>query len=330
MNIFIINNLSNKLDYMQVPNIPSLPGIVHLHTTNPSSNFLKLKITPIINSQQQPILSINNSQQQPILSINNSQQQQKILSVNDSQQQPILSINDSQQPIISITNSRKKSILDKIQCLPEGKVLNVSNLKPNGTGARITKQTNSKLFKGTSTLKIVSDNLESYILAISMIPDGSRIYSKDIKEMTLIFNGNTNNIIEEDFVDIYPTLDLFDFHTYKEDYDLFVPHFVGVELLLRVAIWISYKYDRLDSEERVELMDEYNTKQNKYEWLENFTDVFEPQQLLYSWIKHFNPNLLKDFNKISNNYRHHPGLYFNRAYRRYFDPEWVDINLWFD
>ena len=308
MNIFIINNFIHKLDFMQVPNIPSLPGIVHIHTTNPitfmeakfpelpSSNSLQLKIIPIPNSRQQPIIPIPNSRQ---------------------------------QSIIPISNSRKKSILDKIQTLPEGKVLNVSNLKPNGTGARIMKETNSKIFKGTPRLKIVSDNLDTYILAISMIPNGSHIYSKDIEEMTLIFTGNTISIVEEEFVDIYPTLDLFDFETYKEDYDLFVPHFVGIELLLRVAIWISYKYGRLDHEERLEFMDEYNTKQNKCEWLENFTDVFEPQQLLYSWIKHFNPDRLKDFNKISNNYSFVIVLYFNRAYRRYFDPEWVDITLWF-
>jgi hypothetical protein len=360
LTLFQVERMSTHNTSAQVPNIPSLPGITYLHTptttvpkiTSSSISTIPSIIPTVPSITPTPLVIPTAPKIIPTPLVIPTAPKiiptplviptaPKIIST------PLVIPTASKiisTPLVASNSKGKNSILSKIENLAYGKVLNVSKLQSNGTGARVMQQTKGGKYKGTPNLPIVSDNLESYILAINMIPNGFELYSKDIDEMTRIFTtnnnniihrGNNNNIIHHDnnnnevFEDNYPTIDLFDFDTYAEDYILFSQYFVDLELVLRTAIWISYKYGRLDPEERRELMQEYNTKFAKGQWLENLTDVFEHQQLLYSWMKHFNPRLLENFTKISTNYQHYPGLYFNRAYRRYVDPEWIDAPLWF-
>jgi hypothetical protein len=86
---------------------------------------------------------------------------------------------------VTPVRSRGRTIepLDKkLEKLPADKVLDVSNLKENGSGTgAISLGVRSKKY-GTSNLRMVSNNLDSYLLAIEML-GGEETYPDDIAEI---------------------------------------------------------------------------------------------------------------------------------------------------
>ena len=62
-------------------------------------------------------------------------------------------------------------------------------------------------------------------------------------------------------------------------------------------------------------------RDNKKEWLESMTDVFEAEQLLWSWYKHYKPELLYNVQFLYNKWKFHLSVFFNRLYKRYVDQD---------
>lgn len=90
--------------------------------------------------------------------------------------------------VTKATRNRIKSLSGKIAALPPEKVLDVSNLKENGTGivTRDKPTYRSKKF-GFPGLPIVSSDLDHYILAIEMLPGGKEKYSEEIGYVSKLF-----------------------------------------------------------------------------------------------------------------------------------------------
>lgn len=164
---------------------------------------------------------------------------------------------------------------------------------------------------------------------------------KQTSEKQQKIDKNQNNL---QFHDITGDVDIFDFKKYTEDYKLFSEYFTGLELYLRLAIWISYKYVRLKTlEERKALTIDLNytrfnnesekitlaKRDNKKEWLENITDVFEGEQILFSWFKHFKPENLVNVHKLHEKWQYHLEHFFNKLYKHFVDKEHSYQELWF-
>ena len=80
-----------------------------------------------------------------------------------------------------------KSLYERLTGLDQGKVLDVSKLEPDGTGARtIDPPTRSRKF-GSPDLPIVSADLEHYIMAINMLPGGQTQYATQIEYVRQLF-----------------------------------------------------------------------------------------------------------------------------------------------
>jgi len=83
---------------------------------------------------------------------------------------------------------RVQSLQEKINTLPEGKVIDVSRLNPDGTGATkipIPPSRSSK--RGTPDLPIVSSDFQHYVLAIRMLPNGETVYQNNIDYMKQVY-----------------------------------------------------------------------------------------------------------------------------------------------
>jgi hypothetical protein len=86
------------------------------------------------------------------------------------------------------SSTRRTSIYDKILSLEPGKILDVSGLKENGTGARVDKAPGARSKKqGVPGLPIVSADFDHYLLAVRMIPDGEQRYATELQQMSDIF-----------------------------------------------------------------------------------------------------------------------------------------------
>ncbi len=131
------------------------------------------------------------------------------------------------------------------------------------------------------------------------------------------------------------TIDVFDFKTYFNDFLLFTRYYYGLELYLRLAIWINYKYEYLQNEEERDTLDqEFQQSKNKKEYIDSMTEAFEIHSFVEKWYQHFNPNKLKpgfvDYVMNKPQYLAHPDFLFNQLYRKYVDREWNLLTiLWF-
>lgn len=102
-------------------------------------------------------------------------------------------------------------------------------------------------------------------------------------------------------------------------YHFFSKYFDELELLLRTAIWIMKK----QTGEDIELKHSKN-------YLKKVTEDFDDKKLLRYWIEYRNPVILTKFEDIYNKYKNHLRVYYNRAYKKYYDKNWREDNeLWF-
>jgi hypothetical protein len=145
-------------------------------------------------------------------------------------------------------------------------------------------------------------------------------------------------------------VDIFDFDTYKNEYEIFALFYSGLELYLRTAIFIDYKYNHLSEENRGiiriviskktgrPLLVKRNEKGVKYgtvlkkKYFDNFTNVFEPEHLFTAWYIHFQPEKLEKENYVSDTLERYAGyedVAFNKMYRLYVDSDWVYQSIWF-
>jgi hypothetical protein len=141
---------------------------------------------------------------------------------------------------------------------------------------------------------------------------------------------------ESDDIDISDKVDIFDFDTYQEEFDLLSDYFGGLELYLRTALLIDYKYNHLAPENRQvfdDALNKHKTYDNKKEFLENILDAFEPREMLAQWYRHFIPDKLREdpdvINRVAEKYQDKIDIAFNRMYKKRVDPDWELSPLWF-
>lgn len=129
-------------------------------------------------------------------------------------------------------------------------------------------------------------------------------------------------------------VDVFDFKTYAAEHKLLSKYFDGLELMLRCALLIDYKYNHLAENDRNTVEEKLSTKKRKHRkaYLETVLDTFEPLYLITKWFSHFYPDKSQDAIVVTwNKYKHHLSVLFNRMYKKRIDPEWCETTkLWFD
>lgn len=87
-----------------------------------------------------------------------------------------------------IKNSFGRALEKKLTELPKNKVVDVSKITEEGKGTKTIVQPGSRSAKRQAlNLPIVSDDLEKYVLALSLMPDGIFKYNNEIQEMERIF-----------------------------------------------------------------------------------------------------------------------------------------------
>lgn len=367
----------------------------------------------------------------------------------------------SNRPAIEFVRKKKpgKALQERIDELEAGKVLDVSTMKPDGTGARAQKLTQSKTKFGHESLPIISNNYETYLLAVNMLPGGERAHSEALSYMQKIFSsgspkqspkpllpqpkiviptsgkpiagvqlnvpkspikiviptsgkpvtggqlnvpkspikvaiptygkpvtGGQLNVPKSqvkisipvaptasksffipptnltalsnqktikdvsnlkipsfaetgsltDYQEIYDNVDIFDFDTYKKEYDMLSEYFSGLDLYLRTALLIDYTYNYLSENNRHLVEDSINQKHShseKLSYLTDLLDAFEPKYILIQWYRHHLPEKLKTdpgvVDRLLSKYGDHVDVLLNRMYKKHVDSDWTITPLWF-
>lgn len=78
-------------------------------------------------------------------------------------------------------------LTEKMKTLASDKVIDVSNIKQDGSGSRIVNISSKKM--RTANLPFVSDNIEHYVIAINLLPGGQEKYINDINMMIQLLSG---------------------------------------------------------------------------------------------------------------------------------------------
>jgi hypothetical protein len=159
--------------------------------------------------------------------------------------------------------------------------------------------------------------------------------------------GKNNCVTKKDIIktlveaiqeeDLYDGVDIFDFKTYKHEYEFMKLYFTDLELYLRTALFIDYKYNYLPPEQNMVFEDKIKTKKQKKHQMEYITSVldsFEPLYIVTKWFLHFAPEKLKNNSNFAlnavNKYKNYNYVMFNRMYKARIDPNWDDMHkLWF-
>lgn len=126
---------------------------------------------------------------------------------------------------------------------------------------------------------------------------------------------------------------IFDFKTYKAEHDLMKQYYSGLELMLRTALFIDYKYNYLPRNKNEVFEKQIKKHKNKLEYISTVLDAFEPLYIVTQWFTYFAPEKLEKpdyIDNILNKYKLHLDVMFNRMYKARFDKDWDDTTkLWF-
>jgi len=142
-------------------------------------------------------------------------------------------------------------------------------------------------------------------------------------------------------------VDIFDFVKYHEEYEILSRFYSDLELYLKTAIFLDYKYNYLREKDRSVLDIRISEKSGKVllvpagsqrgkvlkqKYFDTFTNVFEPHHLLKAWYKHFAPEKLENKNWLAateEKYAGHEDVAFSKMYIIYVDPEYQPRSIWF-
>ena len=149
----------------------------------------------------------------------------------------------------------------------------------------------------------------------------------ELKTKKVILLAITNIMNEiDDLISILKEIDVFDFESYPKESELFSRYYKDVEYMLRLAIFLDYKYNHIkDKSERLELDAEANTKQ----YLKDLTDMFDTEKFLERFYEHYNPERMEDIDSIAKKYIYCEDIMFGRLYKKYVDDDYKPVPLWF-
>src|SRR5205085_1077665 len=102
-------------------------------------------------------------------------------------------------------------------------------------------------------------------------------------------------------------VDIFDFEKYNHEYEFMKKYFSDLELVLRTALFIDYKYNHLDPKNNTVFEDKVKEKKTlkaQKEFIELTLDALEPLYVLAQWYRHFYPDKLEKFEKTYETYKH--------------------------
>lgn len=208
----------------------------------------------------------------------------------------------------------------------------VKNLIPKPVDQKLLDQIShtivTKFNYMTTHLKLFELEVVTYENMLRSIAQKNTFTQKNaLTQKNTFAQGSSSVKMTEDNIDV------FDREKFIADYKLFEKYFSGMELYVRIYCWILYKYIRLgDKEDILELendllYDKGLPRKNTKEWLENLTDMFEPEHFIYSWYKHFKPSVLYNVHHLAVKYKNHYNHFFNMLYDRYVDKDhkWEDL-----
>lgn len=144
------------------------------------------------------------------------------------------------------------------------------------------------------------------------------------------------------------TVDIFDFEKFEAEYEVFSTFYEGLELYLRCAIFLDYKYNHLQEKNR-KIVEFCISKKTGHllqvirksdgtkvgrpltkTYLDQFTNVFETVHIFEAWYLHFDPSRDEEnIQCILDRYEQHSDVVLNKMYRKYVDEDWVYKPLWF-
>lgn len=259
--------------------------------------------------------------------------------------------------IVTKTIKKPKKPIDfkaKLRELAKDKILNITEIDKYGGGYKSIPLVKAKYWFRTKDDKVGTQNYKSLVIFNDLI--GGK-YNKDIERAKIHFKIQDSTIYdqkeyeklnpskvakeaksEESTEDIIKgTVDIFDFDTYSDEYTLMSKYFSDLELVLRTALFIDYKYNYLNPKDKDVFEKQLNTKEGKKakrEFIRLTLDVFEPLYLVTQWYRHFNPQALEENPKKAeqtvDKYKFHIDVMFNRMYKARFDPDWdEETKLWF-
>jgi hypothetical protein len=140
----------------------------------------------------------------------------------------------------------------------------------------------------------------------------------------------SNDIVTESDADI------FDFDKYNLEYNIMSEFFTGLELYLRTALFIDYKYNHLSPNDRKiidHIIETQETREKKHKFLESMFNVMEPEYIMTHWFRHFAPDVIQNKPNVVNNildrYGGFEDIAFNRMYKKRVDHDWRLRPLWF-
>jgi hypothetical protein len=142
-------------------------------------------------------------------------------------------------------------------------------------------------------------------------------------------------------------IDVFDFDLYADEYELFSKYFEKINLYLRLALFLKYKYEILKTEEQRDALNssidreiekgkigaDIYTFKDIITYLKSLTDKIDIPDLLRRWYEHFDPEKLEEKkflkNKL-NEYEFCEDKLFVRLYRKYVENDISkETSLWF-
>jgi hypothetical protein len=137
-------------------------------------------------------------------------------------------------------------------------------------------------------------------------------------------------------IDISQSVDIFDFATYSQEYNLMREHFAELELYLRTSILIDYKHNYLSERDRNIIEITLNTKTDprvQRKFLREITNVLEPAYIMLHWYRHFVPDKLTSdpgvVARVLDRYQGNEDIAFSQMYKKRVDPNYRHKPIWF-
>lgn len=139
---------------------------------------------------------------------------------------------------------------------------------------------------------------------------------------TILKQKNDNIVINQESSSVgapastSSAVDPFDFEKYKHEYDILSKFYTGMNLHIRMYIFINKKYVQVTKKSEIDVI---NRLETKGEFLDNFTMELNVYDFVCAWYKHFKPENLDKVDKYYTVYKFHLPKLLNDMYNKYYD-----------